>query len=106
MGLFDMFSRPNINDGAKACADMPGAVLLDVREPDEFARGRIPGAVNLSVKRISEVEAVVPDKSTPVFIYCFGGGRADKAELSMRAMGYENVKSIGGISAYRGPVER
>jgi rhodanese-related sulfurtransferase len=74
-----------------------GAVVLDVREKDEFAGQRIEGAINIS-RGILEmrVTEVIPDKHTPVVCYCGGGNRGALAADTLQKMGYENVVSIGG----------
>ena len=98
-----LFLREDINAGVAACRNTPGAVLLDVREADEFAAGHIPGAVNLPLSRIGQARF---DKSTPLFVYCLRGTRSRRAVGELRRMGYINVKSIGGIASYRGETER
>ena len=79
-----------------------GAVVLDVREKDEFAGQRIDGAINISrgvlEMRVSEV---VPDKGAPVVCYCGGGNRGALAADTLKKMGYRKVVSIaGGLAAY------
>ena len=106
MGIFDFFQRNNINEGLKTCRSTPGAVLLDVREADEFREGRIPGSVNLSVMRIqANVQRLIPDKKTPVFLYCYSGARSGHALSIMKKLGYEDLTNLGGISGYKGEVE-
>lgn len=98
-----LFLREDINAGVAACRNTPGAVLLDVREADEFAAGHIPGAVNLPLPRIGQISL---DKNTPLFAYCLRGTRSRRAVGELRRMGYTNAKSIGGITSYRGETER
>lgn len=97
------FLREDINAGVTECRNTPGAVLLDVREADEFAAGHIPGAVNLPLSRIGQASF---DQSTPLFVYCLRGTRSRRAVGELRRMGYMNAKSIGGIASYRGETER
>ena len=47
------FNRININEAVQECRDTPNAVLLDVREADEFRAGHIPGAVNQPLSAIN-----------------------------------------------------
>lgn len=79
-----------------------GAVVLDVREKDEFAGQHIEGAVNISRGVLEmRVTEVVPDKGAPVVCYCGGGNRGALAADTLRKMGYENVASIaGGLTGY------
>ena len=104
MGMFSFLGGADMNRGVREWRDTPGAILLDVRERDEYAQGRIPGSRNLP---LSELEAGAEDldKSAPYFIYCLSGARSSRAAAALRAMGFENVKNIGGISSYKGELE-
>ena len=80
-----------------------GAVLIDVRETEEFAQGRAQGAVHLS-KGVLElrIEEVIPDTSTPIVCYCGGGSRSALAADNLQKMGYTNVASMaGGLKAWK-----
>jgi adenylyltransferase/sulfurtransferase len=81
-----------------------GFILLDVREKDEFRDGHLPGAVSLPRGFLDmRVEEVVPDKSTPVVLYCAGGTRSLLAGRTLKEMGYETVTSMaGGYGAWKG----
>ena len=104
--FFDWLKAPDINRGVQQFLNTPNAVLLDVREENEYAGGRIPGSVNLPLSRIGEAAKVVPDPSAPLFVYCLSGGRSSQAAAYLRRNRYEDVTNIGGISAYRGELER
>ena len=74
------------------------AVLLDVRQADEFDAGHIEGAVLVPYDTIAEkVGAVVPDKNTLVYVYCRSGRRSAIAVEAMRKLGYTNLTDLGGI---------
>jgi rhodanese-related sulfurtransferase len=79
-----------------------GAVLIDVRETDEFERGRAVGAIHLSRGVLElHIEEAVPDPSTPILCYCGGGSRSALAAESLQRMGYTNVASVlGGLKAW------
>ena len=86
-------------------------VLVDVREESEWAVGHAPGAVHMSKGVIErDVETKVPDKATPLVLYCGGGFRSALAADNLQKMGYTNVISMDG--GWRGwtqaglPVER
>ena len=106
MGIFDFFRGPDINQGVKIFHDTKGAVLLDVREIDEYAAGHIPGSKNLPLSQLAQIRKIVPDTSTPLFVYCLSGGRSSQATTALVRMGYTVVNNIGGISGYMGEVER
>lgn len=72
------------------------AILLDVREPNEWNLGRIPGAVFLPRGNLeSKVEDAVP-RDARVIVYCARGNRSALGADTMRQMGYENVASMSG----------
>jgi rhodanese-related sulfurtransferase len=78
-------------------------VLVDVREESEFAKDHLPGAVHLGKGVIErDVEARVPDFSTPMVLYCGGGFRSALAADNLQKMGYTSVLSMdGGIRVWR-----
>ena len=106
MGFFDFMKGPDINQGVKEFSATDGAVLLDVRTPDEYRQGHIPGSKNVPLQSIDRVNAVVENKGTPIFVHCLSGARSSQATAILQQMGYTKVKNIGGISAYAGKVER
>ena len=74
------------------------AVLLDVRRADEFNAGHIDGAVLVPHDTIVEkVGAIVPDKNTPVYVYCRSGRRSAIAVEAMKKLGYSNLIDLGGM---------
>ena len=80
-----------------------GAVLIDVREGDEFAKGHAQGAIHLS-KGVVElrIEETVPDVATMIVCYCGGGSRSALAADNLQKMGYKNVASMaGGFKAWK-----
>jgi sulfur-carrier protein adenylyltransferase/sulfurtransferase len=71
--------------------------IVDVRERDEWAEGHIPGAVHIPRGNLeSRIEAAVPDRSTPVVVYCSSGNRSAFAAKSLEELGYEDVVSLAG----------
>ncbi|WP_251386805.1 rhodanese-like domain-containing protein [Mediterraneibacter agrestimuris] len=106
MGLFDIFKQKDINQGIEEYSIVSGAVLLDVRTPQEYKEGHIPGSKNVPLQTINKAELVVKDKEIPLYVYCYSGSRSSQAVSMLKRMGYENVTNIGGISAYTGKVER
>ena len=106
MGFFDFLKGPDINQGVKEYSTTDSAVLLDVRTPDEYRQGHIPGSKNVPLQSISKVTGMIDNKSTSIFVHCLSGARSRQAAAILKQMGYTNVKNIGGISAYAGKVER
>jgi len=86
-------------------------LLIDTREESEWAAGHAAGAVHISKGVIErDIEAKVPDKKTPMVLYCGGGFRSALAADALQKMGYSNVISLdGGWRAWQQagmPVER
>jgi sulfur-carrier protein adenylyltransferase/sulfurtransferase len=74
-------------------------VVIDVREPDEFARGKVPGAYTIPRGVLEgQVDGRLPREST-VVLYCAGGARSALACKSLAEMGYTRVENLqGGFS--------
>ena len=73
------------------------AVVLDVREPDEFEQGALPDVIHIPRGHLeAQVETRIIDKSTPVVVYCAGGVRSAFAAKTLQELGYTNVVSMAG----------
>lgn len=83
-------------------------LLLDVRRPDEYEAGHIPGAKLLTNETITKENALalISDKTTPLFVYCRSGRRSREASQKLAALGCTNITEIGGILDYKGELER
>jgi rhodanese-related sulfurtransferase len=81
------------------------AILIDVRQPDEFERGRIPGARNVPSQKLRDFSLEVTDKDTPIYVYCLSGARSARAVRALRGVGFTNVIDLGGILDYTGEQE-
>lgn len=82
--------------------DNPGVQLVDVRTPDEFAAGNIPGSVNIDVLtgHFGETAATMLDKAYTVAVYCRSGNRSKNAAKTLSMMGYNVVELDGGYNAW------
>jgi molybdopterin/thiamine biosynthesis adenylyltransferase/rhodanese-related sulfurtransferase len=81
-----------------------GAVLVDVREPEEWATGHVPGAKHVPKSYLeSRIEGAVPDRSQHVILYCASGNRSAWATRTLvEDLGYENVESMtGGFTLWK-----
>lgn len=79
----------------KDAAEASDALVIDVRQPDEYAEGHIPGAVNIPLRELAaNVDKIPTDRQ--VFVYCQSGYRAGLAISSLRMMGYDNALSFSG----------
>jgi rhodanese-related sulfurtransferase len=78
--------------------DAGKAIAVDVREPDEFAAGHIPGAISLPLNRVgAEAAQKLPGKDTTWLVYCRTGRRSAEALQKLDAMGYTALYDLGGI---------
>ena len=79
------------------------AVIVDVREKDEWDEEHIPNAIHLSRGTIElDIEEKVPDINALIICHCGGGGRSALATESLQKMGYKNVRSMaGGFKAWK-----
>ena len=90
------------NKDAKELMDRLGQgnyFLADVRTEDEYYTGHAAGAVNFDVDSINSetAEDMIPDKKTPVFVYCKTGTRAAIASEILDRLGYEKIYDMGGL---------
>jgi adenylyltransferase/sulfurtransferase len=90
-------------DEARRMIEKPGAVLVDVRESDEWRDGHIAQAVGIPRGFLElRIEARVPDRKTPIIVQCASGTRSLLAARTLAELGYENVYSmIGGFNAWK-----
>src|SRR6266404_6377121 len=80
-----------------------GAVIVDVREKNEWDEEHIPDAGHISRGMLElDIEEKVPDLNTTIITHCDGGGRSALAAESLQKMGYKNVRSMaGGFKAWK-----
>lgn len=80
-----------------------GAVLVDVREPDETASGSIVDSTLIPRGMLElQIENAVPDRSSEIVVMCAGGTRSALAAVTLQQMGYEHVSSLaGGFNAWK-----
>ncbi|HVA30825.1 MAG TPA: molybdopterin-synthase adenylyltransferase MoeB [Gaiellaceae bacterium] len=84
--------------GARALLDSADPPLfVDVREPDEWADGHIPGAVHVARGHFeAQIEQAAPDRGRPVVVYCAAGARSAFVAKTLEQLGYEHVVSLAG----------
>jgi rhodanese-related sulfurtransferase len=74
-------------------------VLIDVRTPEEFGSGHIPGAINIDVQVLTQRLQDIP-RDRPVVLYCRSGNRSATAAGMLQRAGYGEVFDLGGIGAW------
>jgi|SRR6185437_15722418 len=73
-----------------------GAVIIDVRNPNEFESGHLMQAQNLPLDRIEMLAtSVIKDKSKPLLLHCSSGVRSSMAKKKLEDLGYKNVYNLG-----------
>jgi phage shock protein E len=93
-----------ISPGDAAAKSKSGnAVIIDVRDKDEWDEGHISGAIHMSRGTIElDIEEKVPDTNAMIICHCGGGGRGALATESLQKMGYKNVHNMaGGFKAWK-----
>lgn len=82
-------------------------VLIDVREPDEYAAGTIPGAILIPLGQLEDSNQLDQiDYHSPIVVICRSGTRSAHAQQRLFGMGYKKVYNLkGGILAWDGPIE-
>ena len=84
-------------DTAAAQERLGKATFLDVREPDEYDQGAVPGAVHIPRGHLeAQVEARIPDRDAEVVVYCAGGMRSAFAAATLGQLGYTQVVNMAG----------
>jgi len=77
--LFNLFVRKDINQGVEDWKATNGAVLLDVRTKEEYDNYHIDGSINIPMHELADIADKIPDKNTPIFVYCLSGARSADA---------------------------
>jgi len=79
-----------------------GALLIDVRTPQEFAQGHINGAINIPWEETSTLmSAIGNDKHRPVVVYCRSGNRSGKAKAVLERQGYTDIFNATGFESLK-----
>ena len=97
------YRQISMDEAVKMMRDEKDYIILDVRRPDEFAEGHIPGAINVANEDIGTAEIPeLPDKSQLILVYCRSGRRSKEAAEKLANLGYTNVVEFGGILDWQG----
>ena len=92
------YRQISMDEAVKMMKDEKNYIILDVRRPDEYAEGHIPGAINVPNEEIGTANiSELPDKSQLILVYCRSGRRSKIASEELVKLGYTNVKEFGGI---------
>ena len=82
---------------AKVLFESKGHLFIDCREPEEYAQGHIPGAMNIPRGLLEfKIAKAVPDTNADLVLYCKTGGRGCLSTLAIQGMGYLNTVNMDG----------
>ena len=107
MGFGNRPTQLHIDEAMKMMESTPNAILLDVREQEEYDKKHLKGAVLLPLNdlKTADLSTILPDKNQPIFVYCWAGRRAEYAANDLAKLGYTKVYEIGGLLDWKGPTE-
>ena len=106
-GSSNSYRQISMDEAVKMMKDEKNYIILDVRRPDEYAQGHIPGAINVPNEEIGTAEiAALPDKSQLILVYCRSGRRSKEASEKLVELGYTNIVEFGGILDWKGEIEK
>ena len=101
------YRQISMDEAVKMMKDEKNYIILDVRRPDEYAEGHIPGAINVPNEEIGSAEiAKLPNKSQLILVYCRSGRRSKEASEKLVKLGYTNIVEFGGILDFKGEIEK
>jgi rhodanese-related sulfurtransferase len=81
--------------------EWPKFMVIDARDPAQFAKGHIPGAINMDWRQVLAKRNTIP-KNKPVLIYCNTGSLSAQAGFALRVAGWDNVKILqGGMAEWK-----
>ncbi|MDM0031748.1 rhodanese-like domain-containing protein [Variovorax sp. J22P271] len=89
--------------GAVQLINRERAVVVDVREPEEFAAGHVTGAKNVPLNQLEQkLPGAVKNKSLPLLLVCATGARAQRAVATAKKLGYEQAQAVaGGLKSWK-----
>ena len=106
-GSANSYRQISMNEAVEMMKKESGYIILDVRRPDEYAEGHIPGAINVPNEEIGTAEIPeLPDKAQLILVYCRSGRRSKEAAGKLAKLGYTNIVEFGGILDYKGEIEK
>lgn len=103
----ETLKRPAAHAPTSTCVEptessaFAGAVIVDVRSPEEFAAGHVDGAINIPLDALTDRAATFPKHTAFITVCGTGGGRSDRAATELRALGFPSARSLcGGTRAW------
>lgn len=99
--------KPGVVDGAAAKALVAsGAKVVDVRTPQEFASGHVPGAINIPYEEVGKRTAEIGPSSTQVVLYCRTGRRSAIAADALKKAGFQDLYDMQSVTNWPGALAK
>lgn len=99
------YTQISQDDAMQMMKQDDGHIVLDVRRPDEYARGHIPGAILIPNETIIDTPpSELKDFNQIILVYCRSGNRSKQAAAKLAAMGYTRIYEFGGINTWTGEI--
>ena len=106
-GSSNSYRQISMGEAVKMMKDEKNYIILDVRTPEEYLEGHIPGAINVPNEEIGTAEiSELPDKSQLILVYCRSGRRSKEASEKLVKLGYTGIVEFGGILDWTGEIEK
>ena len=103
MGRYEKISP----EEAKLMMGHDHVLVVDVRRPEEYKEGHIPGSVLVTNETIGNtIPKELPDKKATLLVYCRSGVRSKQASQKLIRLGYEKVYDFGGIISWPYEIEK
>lgn len=97
------YGNISVSDLAVELIDNPDLMLVDVRQPEEYAENHIPDAINIPLRDLAKNLDLLPDLDMPIVVYCGSAFRSTIAMTSLQLLGYTDVRNMaGGFRAWLG----
>ena len=103
VGFFVIRRMSMISPDAARQALKKGSLVIDVRSPEEYGSGNLPGTVNIPLGELSaRIGLVCHDKNRIILLHCLSGARSGMAVGTLKSLGYSNVHNLGSYSRAKG----
>jgi phage shock protein E len=98
--LYLRFSAVRVSGSDARALVANGAILLDVRSPEEFGGGHIDGAINIPIQELSGRMDELDDKNHEIVVYCQSGARSAMAKRLLERDGFTSIHDLGGLAQW------
>ena len=106
VGFFVLKRAAFVSLGAARQHLAAGALVIDVRSPEEFRADQVTGAINIPLNELAErLPRAVKDKNQVILLHCLSGGRSAMAKRQALRLGYTNAFNLGSLARARSVVQ-